>query len=113
MAILGFGLSLYGLLQNSGKDFVDWNNPYNSVILTVGNPNYAAALLAIFGVSSLGILIINSASATIKTLSALNSVLIFYTIYLSNARQGTISFLVGSAVIAIYYAKYYILYIIY
>ena len=104
MAILGFGLSLYGLLQNSGQDFVDWNNPYNSVILTVGNPNYAAALLAIFGVSSLGILIINSASATIKTLSALNSILIFYTIYLSNARQGIISFLVGSAVIAIYYA---------
>ncbi len=104
MAILGFGLSLYGLLQNSGNDFVDWNNPYNSVILTVGNPNYAAALLAIFGVSSLGILIIDSASAILKTLSALNSILIFYTIYLSNARQGIISFLVGSAVITVYYA---------
>jgi tetratricopeptide (TPR) repeat protein len=104
MAILGFGLSLYGLLQNSGNDFVDWNNPYNSVILTVGNPNYAAALLAIFGVSSLGILIIDSASAILKILSALNSILIFYTIYLSNARQGIISFLVGSAVITVYYA---------
>jgi len=103
MAVLGFSLSIYGLLQNSGNDFVEWNNPYNSIILTLGNPNYASALLAILGVSSFGILIIDSINNKIKVLAMLNSALMLFVIFLSNSRQGIISFLIGTSTIAVYY----------
>ena len=33
----------YGLIQNSGQDFIDWNNPYSPIIQTFGNPNFASA----------------------------------------------------------------------
>ena len=50
--VIGLILSIYGLLQSNGIDFVQWNNPYNSVILTLGNPNFASAALALIAVIS-------------------------------------------------------------
>lgn len=44
---VGLILGTYGLMQILGKDFVTWNNPYNSMISTLGNPNFASSLLAI------------------------------------------------------------------
>ena len=45
--LTGLVLSAYGLMQISGRDFIAWNNPYNSMISTLGNPNFASATLAI------------------------------------------------------------------
>jgi O-antigen ligase len=44
---VGLILGVYGLMQIFGKDFVTWNNPYNSMISTLGNPNFASSILAI------------------------------------------------------------------
>jgi hypothetical protein len=53
MAILTGGiLSIYGLMQINGNDFVAWNNPYNSMIATLGNPNFASSLLALIALIS-------------------------------------------------------------
>jgi O-antigen ligase len=103
MGLLGFLLAIYGLIQSQGGDFVTWNNPYNSVITTLGNPNYAAALLAILGVVSLGIAVLSNEAKIIKVFYFFNSLLILYVIILSNARQGLISFCLGMAIILIYY----------
>lgn len=103
MGLLGFLLAIYGLIQSQGGDFVTWNNPYNSVITTLGNPNYAAALLAILGVVSLGIVVLSDEAKIIKVFYFFNSLLILYVIILSNARQGLISFCLGTAIILIYY----------
>ena len=48
MIIVSLMLSIYGVIQIVGLDFIKWNNPYNSMIGTLGNPNFASALLAIF-----------------------------------------------------------------
>lgn len=45
--LTGFALSSYGLMQLNGKDFIAWDNPYNSMISTLGNPNFASAMLAV------------------------------------------------------------------
>jgi O-antigen ligase len=104
-------LSIYGFMQHSGKDFVAWNNPYNSVILTVGNPNFAAALMSL-------ILIINFAAAIDKTLNVsiriihlLAFILLLIVIVFSNARQGLLAGVFGLAVfiIIITYRKYKLL----
>ena len=104
MGLLGFLLAIYGLMQSQGQDFVTWNNPYNSVITTLGNPNYAAALLAILGVISVGIVVVSAEAKIIKVFSLFNSLLILYVIILSNARQGLVSFSLGIAIILVFYA---------
>ena len=52
-------LIIYGFLQSNGKDFVKWDNPYNSIISTVGNPNFAAAVMAILATISFSAIFIN------------------------------------------------------
>lgn len=45
--LTGVVLSTYGAFQIMGKDFVIWDNPYNVMISTLGNPNFASAMLAV------------------------------------------------------------------
>jgi uncharacterized membrane protein len=47
----------YGLVQHLKLDPINWNNPYNSILSTLGNPDFAAATLAILAVISFGIAI--------------------------------------------------------
>ena len=51
--LTGWVVVTYGVIQVNGKDFVQWANPYNSAITTLGNPNFTSAFLAMFIVSSL------------------------------------------------------------
>lgn len=86
--ITGIFLSTYGLIQISGNDFVKWDNPYNSMISTLGNPNFASALLAV-------LFLLGVSGVALKNLP---NVFIFLSIYLgisalaaiiiSGSRQG-------------------------
>lgn len=53
--VIGSIASIYGLAQHYGYDFVSWNNPFNPVISTVGNPDFASAMLGIIAVLCFGI----------------------------------------------------------
>jgi len=88
--LLSLVLSFYGLLQKIGSDFVQWNNPYNSIILTLGNPNFAAALLSILSILVLiyAITIKNYLKYFLYFLGIFMLLLISY----SNSRQGLVSF---------------------
>jgi O-antigen ligase len=92
IAILtGLVFSFYGIIQITGHDFVSWNNPYNSVIGTVGNPNFASALMAILTVLAMSSLLIKELSIGFK-LSALFCIAMSITaIVASNSRQGLVS----------------------
>jgi O-antigen ligase len=92
----GLILGGYGVFQTMGMDFVKWNNPYNSVISTVGNPNFAAAIMAIIAVVNLGPVFTPVFNKYIRTLFGFSVVLLLFAIYRSDARQGVISFAVGS-----------------
>jgi O-antigen ligase len=87
---VGLVVGSYGMLQILGKDFVEWNNPYNSMISTMGNPNFSSAILACFAsVSVISIFMINS-SLTLKMLAGLSSLISFYAIVKSESRQGLV-----------------------
>jgi O-antigen ligase len=94
-SLLGIILSIYGLLQINGIDFVKWNNPYNSVISTVGNPNFAAAIIAILAILSFAPVLNNSFNFFFRILGVFVALLSILAIYLSDARQGLISFAIG------------------
>jgi len=95
--ILGLILSVYGLFQINGMDFVKWDNPYNSIIITVGNPNFSGAILAALGVFILGFAFCFSQSLSKVMLSISLFCLISVVIFLSEARQGLIGLALGSA----------------
>jgi O-antigen ligase len=88
-------LSLYGLMQITGNDFVKWNNPYNSMISTLGNPNFASALLAILVLILICLLPIKSISIFFKVLSIIAILVSIYAIYKSSSRQGLFVIIFG------------------
>lgn len=91
-------LSVYSLAQTTGNDFVRWNNPYNAVIATLGNPNFAAAVMAIMGVLTFSSVFINIFSYKHRILATILAVLLLFVIYKSNARQGLLAYLLGAGV---------------
>jgi len=91
--ITGLLLSIYGFMQIMGNDFVKWNNPYNSMIGTVGNPNFASALLAILSLIAIGSISIKQISNFYKFISILVLALSIYSIIKSQSRQGLVTML--------------------
>jgi O-antigen ligase len=89
--LTGVVFSFYGIIQMSGSDPVSWNNPYNAVIATVGNPNFASALMAVFSVLAFSILFVKTFSTTFKILAIICIVMSVTAIVSSNSRQGLVS----------------------
>ena len=95
---------LYGLLQSMGRDFVNWNNPYNPVITTMGNPNYASAVLAVFAVLSSLLLFVKPLSIIMKLILVVTTFVSMYVVISSDSRQGLILF----AISILFYTTIYI-----
>jgi O-antigen ligase len=92
-------LSIYGYMQLTGKDFVKWNNPYNSIISTLGNPNFAAAAMAIFSIILFGVLFMSDKPYLYRIFSFGLLLFSLYVIINSEARQGLLAFLIGATII--------------
>ncbi len=100
-ALMGVGVFEvgYGLLQTTGHDPVQWANGYNPILGTVGNPDFASALLGICAVAffwgalepSLGI-VLRAGSAVFGALAVMLTVL-------SHSVQGTLAYGAGFAVL--------------
>jgi O-antigen ligase len=99
--VVGSALSFYGLLQLNGNDFVKWNNPYNSIIGTVGNPNFASAIMAILGILIFSIIFNKNFNIVTRLYAAIVSNLLIALIYKSASRQGLIVYLLGVTIILI------------
>ena len=99
--IVGFITGFYGLLQHYNADFVKWNNPYNSVLSTLGNPDFAAAVMAIFLVVSFGVAIQMKQPLWLRGLAGVNVVLLLVVIVFSQVRQGLLAGALGVAIVVI------------
>jgi O-antigen ligase len=86
--LTGLLLSVYGVFQISGRDFITWDNPYNSMISTLGNPNFASATLAILFLIALFSILLRDMGVFFKVLSAFTLILALLAIIQSNSRQG-------------------------
>ena len=87
-------LSLYGFFQHFQIDFLQWGNLYNPIILTTGNPDFAASLLGLFTVVAFAGLFVDFS----KTIKVLLSALILFNIliiYWTQARQGLVATTAG------------------
>ena len=91
--LTGLVLSTYGLIQISGKDFIKWNNPYNSMISTLGNPNFASALLAVLSLLALYGIFLKNLSIVYKLISMMFIGSALIAIISSDSRQGLLIFI--------------------
>jgi O-antigen ligase len=101
--ITGLTIGFYGLMQHNGKDFVMWVNNYNSIIGTLGNPNFAGALMAIVATVIFGIAINNAFNLIFRYISLILVILLLVVIYLSQARQGLIAIVIGIGISILIY----------
>jgi O-antigen ligase len=92
---VSFILSFYGLLQVSGKDFIKWNNPYNSMIGTLGNPNFASALLAVLLVILVTQFTNTRLSLSYRLIAIVAAIMSIICIIFSDSRQGLVAFGAG------------------
>ena len=83
-------LGVYGLIQITGNDFVDWLNPYNSMISTMGNPNFASSILAFYTSIALISIYALNISSLYKVVAFLGSAASVIAIITSKSRQGLV-----------------------
>jgi O-antigen ligase len=99
LAGLGLFQTMYNIIQLVDADPIAWNNPYGLILGTLGNSDFAAALLAICSIATLWLARIY-ASKVLIALSLLVLVAVQFVVMLeSNVRQSLILFVFGIAVI--------------
>jgi len=99
LIITGMVNAVYGLIQWSRNDPVDWNNPYNPIVGTLGNPNFVSAHLGIAGLASLTLLLEKNKQVFARGALLLNVVLSLFVVYESNSSQGLLVFGLGATLI--------------
>ena len=108
VGLTGLFVGFYGFCQHFGKDFVSWNNPYNSVISSVGNPNFASALMSIFAVIITGYVFDKKNHRVLRISGLILVPFLITTINFSGSRQGLLAYAAGFlTLICIYIYKNY------
>ena len=103
LTVVGLISAFYSLLQLTGNDPIKWNNPYNSIIGFLGNPDFQSSFL---GMSSV-YLVVNAFFK--KDRLPMKFVYIFllgfvlFVIKKSQAQQGLMVFGMGFAIVTLMY----------
>jgi O-antigen ligase len=92
----------YGFIQWAGLDPIDWSNPYNPIVGTLGNPNFTSAHLGIAALASLALLFERSGSIAQRSILIANIGLSLFIINKSDASQGLLVFALGFTLIFYY-----------
>lgn len=98
---IGLVSVIYALMQTTGNDFVNWNNPYNAIIGTVGNPNFAAAVMAVMTVIITASAFISKFKLQYRLFAVFLSLVLLFVIIKSNAKQGLLSYIIGIGIFLI------------
>ena len=95
----------YCLFQISGNDFIGWNNVYDKILGTFGNPNFISAFLGMFIAVSFAYSLNKGLNAKIRFGIWISSVIAFYEIIKSSAIQGIIVTFSGLIFVGLFYVK--------
>ena len=98
---MGLALGIYGFFQHYKIDFIKWHYLYNSVLGTLGNPDFAGAIMAILLVLNFGVAIQSKHQLWFRAVAGFNVALLAVVIVFSQARQGLLAAGLGLAFIAL------------
>jgi O-antigen ligase len=102
--LVGLIATTYGVIQYIGLDPVPWDNIFSPVIGFLGNPNFQSALLGICGVLVFTHFF-ESRTRNKKLYSAIFLLVLVFTIYQTNSKQGLLNLLAGVAIVIWIYVK--------
>jgi len=100
VSMLGLFLSIYGLLQFLGEDPVQWNNQYNPIITTLGNPNFTSGIVGIACIASL-YFVLESKKIRERIVAISGLALGLFIVVKSESVQGIFAFSCGAAILAL------------
>ncbi|MDP1720453.1 MAG: O-antigen ligase family protein [Candidatus Nanopelagicaceae bacterium] len=95
---VGALLTAYGLLQTTGHDPFNWNNLYNSVFGTVGNPDFLSGLVGVLAIASAWLLLIET-QLWLRISGVVLLLLELFIIKRSGSVQGLLAFAIGAAIL--------------
>jgi len=90
LLIAGLVNTVYCLIAASGNDFLVWQNPYNAVLGTFGNPNFIGSFMGIFFTFLAVQILDTNQSARIRITFAVVIPFVVLVIYFAKALQGTL-----------------------
>jgi hypothetical protein len=76
-------------------DFVQWNNPYKSLLGTLGNPNFISSFLALTGIGLVALYLTDSPSLKRIVIVTVLLLILTFEILKTNSTQGLIVFAIG------------------
>jgi O-antigen ligase len=91
-----------------GIELIAWDNIYNTLLGTFGNPNFISSFLGIFLVSSLGFLFGNGIATIYKILSLPVLGFTFYQIVVTKSIQGIVVTALGTAIVGFFLVRHYL-----
>lgn len=96
---------IYGAWTVTFGDFVSWNNPYNRILGTFGNPNFIGAFLGIFASLLVAYLLTPGTHLAIRLIGIVVLIATFLEIKSSLAVQGVVVSGGGIALVIFYYLR--------
>jgi O-antigen ligase len=99
LVILGAFQTIYDIIQLAEADPIKWNNPYGFILGTLGNSDFAAALLAICSIATIWLASLYSQKKLLATCLLMLVGIQFVVMLESNVRQSLILFFFGISVV--------------
>ena len=101
LLIVGSISMFYSLLQTFAVDPVKWNNPYNSILAFLGNPNFASSFTGMCGVAAFALLLRQKLSILQRIGLGIYVLFGVFIMYRSASQQGILVLGAGSLVVAL------------
>jgi hypothetical protein len=98
LVIVGALLTLYGLLQTTGHDPFNWNNLYNAIFGTLGNPDFFSGLVGVLAIATVWLLLVDT-ELWLRVAGAVLLLLELFIVRRSGSFQGLLVFAVGAAIL--------------
>jgi O-antigen ligase len=96
---------IYGAWTIAFGDFVSWNNPYNRILGTFGNPNFIGSFLGIFASLLVAYLLIPRTHLVIRLIGVIVLIATFLEIRSSAAIQGIVVSAGGIALVIFFFLR--------
>ena len=96
---------IYGAWTIAFGDFVSWNNPYNRILGTFGNPNFIGSFLGIFGSLLVAYLLIPRTHLVVRLIGVIILIATFLEIRSSAAIQGIVVSAGGIALVIFFFLR--------
>jgi hypothetical protein len=99
LTLLGIFFAFYGWMQSTDADPINWENPGNKIILTLGNSDFSSALFALTAIASLAMFLQSNLQMWKRAALTVSFGFQTYLTHKSDALQGLLVLLLGSAIL--------------